>query len=123
MPAFIEPGGHGSRKEQTMKLHYNPLSSSSRRVLIAAKRLGIQLELNALDLRNAHDRQALVKLNPNSKVPVLVDGDFTLWESVAIMQYFCERTPGQKLYPRELRVRTDVNRWLSWAQAHWAPAI
>ena len=106
-----------------MKLHYGTLSSSSRRVLITAKRLGIELELNALDLRNAHDRQALIKLNPNNKVPVFVDGDFVLWESIAIMQYLCDRTPGQTLYPSEPRARAEVNRWLSWAQAHWAPTV
>lgn len=106
-----------------MKLHYGTLSSSSRRVLITAKRLGIELELNALDLRNAHDRQALAKLNPNNKVPVFIDGDFVLWESIAIMQYLCDRTAGQTLYPSERRARAEINRWLSWAQAHWAPAI
>jgi glutathione S-transferase len=106
-----------------MKLHYGMLSSSSRRVTIAAKLLGIELDLVPVDLRDPANRAALTKLNPNTKVPVLEDGDFVLWESVAIMQYLCERTPGQTLYPSEPRARADVNRWLSWAQAHWSPAI
>jgi glutathione S-transferase len=106
-----------------MKLHYGNLSSSSRRVTMTAAVLGIDLELNALDLRNKDDRATLVKLNPNNKVPVLEDGDFVLWESNAIMQYLCERTPGQTLYPSELRARMEVQRWLSWSAAHWSTAI
>ena len=106
-----------------MKLHYGILSSSSRRVRITAKLLGLTLEEVSVDLRDPTHRAELVRLNPNSKVPVLVDGNFVLWESVAIMQYFCDRTPSQKLYPTDARDRAEVNRWLSWSQAHWAPVI
>jgi glutathione S-transferase len=106
-----------------MKLHYGVLSSSSRRVTIAANLLGIELELVPVDLRDQAHRAALAKLNPNNKVPVLEDGDFVLWESNAIMQYLCDRTPGQTLYPVEPRSRADVNRWLSWSQAHWSVPI
>jgi glutathione S-transferase len=106
-----------------MKLHYGTLSSNSRRVRITAKLLGINLEEIAVDLRDPAHRAELVRINPNSKVPVLVDGNFVLWESIAIMQYFCDRTPSQKLYPLDARDRAEVNRWLSWAQAHWSPAI
>jgi glutathione S-transferase len=106
-----------------MKLHYGSLSSSSRRVRITAKRLGLNLEEVSVDLRDPAHRAELTRLNPNSKVPVLVDGNFVLWESIAIMQYFCDRTPSQRLYPTDARDRAEVNRWLSWAQAHWAPPI
>ena len=106
-----------------MKLHYGTLSSNSRRVRIAAKLLGITLEEHAVDLRDPAHRAQLAAINPNSKVPVLVDGDFVLWESIAIMQYFCDLTPGQTLYPTAPRARAEVNRWLSWAQSHWSPAI
>lgn len=106
-----------------MKLHYAKLSSNSRRVRMTAKLLGIALEEHEVDLRDAAQRAALVKINPNVKVPVLIDGDLVLWESIAIMQYLCDLTPGQTLYPTAPRARADVNRWLSWAQAHWSPAI
>ncbi len=106
-----------------MKLHYGSLSSNSRRVRMTARLLGVQLDEVSVDLRNAAERAELVKINPNSKVPVLVDGAFVLWESVAIMQYLCDVTPGQTLYPTDARARADVNRWLSWAQAHWSPTI
>jgi glutathione S-transferase len=104
-----------------MKLYHHPFSSSSRRASLTAAHLGITLDHRIIDL--AKDRSELVAVNPNSKIPVLVDGDFTLWESHAIMQYFCELTPGQTLYPTALRPRTDVQRWLYWTSAHLAPAV
>jgi len=106
-----------------MKLHHGNYSSSSRRVTIAAALLGVELELKPLDLRDREARARLEQLNPNSKVPVLEDGDFVLWESNAIMQYLCEKTPGQTLYPSELRDRMEVQRWLNWSSAHWSTAI
>jgi glutathione S-transferase len=106
-----------------MKLIFGSLSSNSRRVRITAKLLGLNLDEVSVDLREPKDRAELVKVNPNNKVPVLVDGNFVLWESIAIMQYFCDRTPSQQLYPIDARERAEVNRWLSWAQAHWSPAI
>jgi len=106
-----------------VKLHFNPLSSSARRVTMTAHLLGVRLDEQRVDLRDPAARAALAALNPNAKVPVLVDGDFVLWESIAIMQYLCDGVPGQTLYPTERRARADVNRWLSWSQAHWAPAL
>jgi glutathione S-transferase len=106
-----------------MKLHFSPLSSNSRRVLMTAEALGLSLEKHVVDLRDPSTRADLAKLNLNKKVPVLEDGDFVLWESIAIMQYLCDRTPGQTLYPTDVRGRADVNRWLSWSQAHWMPPI
>src|SRR3954470_16037094 len=106
-----------------MKLHYNPMSSSSRRVTITAALLGIRFDEHVVDLRDRAARAELEKLNANSKVPVLEDEGFVLWESSAIMQYLCERTPGQTLYPVDPRTRADVNRWLFWSAAHWSTSI
>jgi glutathione S-transferase len=104
-----------------MKLHYSNMSSSSRRVSLTVAHLGLELEHVAVDL--SKDRTALTKLNPNAKIPVLEDGDFVLWESQAIMQYLCERTPGQRLLPSEPRAKADVQRWMFWTAAHLSPAV
>src|SRR5689334_4397903 len=106
-----------------MKLHHGKLSSSSRRVTITAAILGIELEDHFVALGDRESRAQLERINPNSKIPVLQDGDFVLWESNAIMQYLCELTPGQTLYPSELRARANVQRWLNWSSAHWSTAI
>ncbi|WP_211461059.1 glutathione S-transferase family protein [Collimonas silvisoli] len=106
-----------------MRLYHHPISSNARRAVMTAHHLGLPLELVLLDLSSAEQRKHLLALNPNEKIPVLVDGDFILWESCAIMQYLADKTPGQTIYPTELQARADVNRWMFWSAQHFAPAI
>ena len=106
-----------------MKLYMHPMSSSSRRAYATALHLGIAFDQQLIDLAKPADRAQLVQINPNNKIPVLVDGDFVLWESHAIMRYLCGKAPSQTLYPNEPRMRADVDRWLDWSAAHLAPAV
>lgn len=106
-----------------MRLYHHPISSNARRVVMTAHHLGLPLELVLLDLSSAEQRKHLLAINPNEKIPVLVDGEFILWESCAIMQYLADKTPGQTVYPAELQARADVNRWMFWSAQHFAPAI
>ena len=107
-----------------MKLYYSPLSSNSRKVRIVAALLGIELELQNVELPKGEQRRPeYLAINPMGKVPVLVDGDFVLPESAAIMIYLAEAKPGNTLYPVERHARAEVNRWLFWAANHWFPAI
>jgi glutathione S-transferase len=51
-------------------------------------------------------------------VPTLVDGDFVLWESRAIMQYLCSKKPGNELWPTDARGQADIARWQFWEASH-----
>ncbi|AOJ03705.1 MULTISPECIES: glutathione S-transferase family protein [Burkholderia] len=53
-------------------------------------------------------------LNPNGLVPVLVDGDFALWESNAIVRYLANQYGGAHLYPAEPHARARIDQWLDW---------
>jgi glutathione S-transferase len=106
-----------------MHLYYSPISSNSRRVLMAADHLGIELDLVDIDLLSPEDRRRLQEVNPNGKVPVLVDDGFMLTESCAIMQYLADSKPGQTLYPADALARADVNRWMFWACQHFSQPI
>ena len=106
-----------------MQLYYSPISSNSRRVLLAADHLGIELDLVDIDLLSPEDRRRLQDVNPNAKVPVLVDDGFVLPESCAIMQYLADGKPGQTLYPTEPLARADVNRWMFWGCQHFTQPI
>ncbi|MBV7538836.1 glutathione S-transferase family protein [Duganella sp. sic0402] len=106
-----------------MRLYYHPASTCSRRVMLAAIHMGTPLELTEVNLMSQEDRRRLVALNPNSKLPVLQDGEFTLWESGAIMQYLADRTHGQTLYPDQILARADINRWMLWGVQHFAPPM
>jgi glutathione S-transferase len=52
------------------------------------------------------------RLNPAAKLPVLVDGDFVLTESAAIVLYLGEKYPERHLIPKDLRERAEMYRWL-----------
>jgi glutathione S-transferase len=107
-----------------MKLYHHPLSSNARKAIMAASLLGAEMELVLVDLKNGKNKTPeYLKINPMGKVPTLVDGDLTLWESHAIMQYLADKTPGNALYPGDLAMRAEVNRWLFWGTAHWSAAI
>jgi glutathione S-transferase len=52
--------------------------------------------------------------NPNGLVPVIVDGDFVLWESNSIIRYLANKWAADALMPVEPRQRAEVDRWIDW---------
>jgi len=61
--------------------------------------------------------------NPNGKVPLLMDGDYVLWESNAIIRYLAQQYgAGGTLYPPDPRIRGGVDRWLDWSLSTLQPA-
>jgi glutathione S-transferase len=61
-------------------------------------------------------------MNPNGRVPTLVDGDFVLWESNSIMRYLVlAYGPGSALYPAAPKLRAGVDRWLDWTLSTLQP--
>jgi glutathione S-transferase len=66
-------------------------------------------------LAGEHRRPEFLKINPAGKIPVLVDGDRVLTESVAIVLYLAEKYSHKGLLPPGLNERAQVNRWLLFA--------
>jgi glutathione S-transferase len=61
-------------------------------------------------------------MNPNGRVPTLVDGDFVLWESNSIMRYLVRAyRPQSPIYPHAPKVRAGVDRWLDWTLSTLQP--
>lgn len=107
-----------------MRLYYHPISTCSRRVLMAVHHLDIKVDLMPVDLfKGEQNSPEFLKLNPNHRVPVLEQDGFVLWESYAIMQYLADSAPGQTLYPIDTRARADVNRWLFWCGQYFMPGV
>jgi glutathione S-transferase len=102
-----------------MKLYGFPPSPNTWKVRAVAAHLGLPLEVEFVDLTKGQQRSAeYLALNPTGRAPVLVDGDFILWESNAILQYLASRT-ANALWPNDARLRADIMRWQSWQLAHW----
>ena len=107
-----------------MKLYMNTLSPNVRRVRLTAAVLGMDLEEKKLDFaKGEHKNPEYVALNANGAVPTLVDGDFVLTESRAIMQYLASKKPESGLLPRDEKARADVTRWQFWDASHFAPQL
>lgn len=61
-------------------------------------------------------------MNPNGRVPTLVDGDFVLWESNSIMRYLLRAyRPQSPLYPQDPKLRASTDRWLDWTLSTLQP--
>jgi glutathione S-transferase len=61
---------------------------------------------------------AYLAMNPNAQVPTLRDDDLVLWESNVIVRYLCARYGlDNHLYPDDLALRFDAERWMDWQQS------
>ncbi|MDP1684038.1 glutathione S-transferase family protein [Hydrogenophaga sp.] len=96
-------------------------SINVRKVVLCAQVLGIELPRSDAGLAfGVVDTPDYLANNPNGLVPLLRDGDFTLWESNAIVRYLCAREG--RLYPRDLQQRFNAERWMDWQQTTLNPA-
>jgi glutathione S-transferase len=92
-----------------MKLYYFP-SPNPQKIRFALNELGLDCETVAVDLTSREQRASeFLALNPCGRVPVLVDGDLTLWESHAILAYLGDKTG--RLWPTTASGRADALRW------------
>ena len=100
-----------------MKLYGFPPSPNTWKVRAVAAHLGVPLELEFVDLTKPRAASYLA-INPSGRTPTLVDGDFMLTESNAILQYIASQKPNS-LWPNDARTRAEILRWQCWQLAHW----
>jgi len=81
-------------------------SINVRKVLWACEEIGVAY--------TREDSAPEMALNPNRLVPVMVDGDFVLWESNTILRYLANKWRATSLLPTEPRSRAEVERWIDW---------
>ena len=87
-----------------IKLYYHPRSTFSRRAHMVLLEKAIPFELVELDMRNrAHKSPEYLALNPYGRVPTLVEDDFVLYESTAILEYLETTHPEPPLLPPDAR--------------------
>lgn len=92
---------------------YEFAPTRSIRVRWTLQELGVDFESVTVNLlEGKHHRLEFLKINPAGRVPVLVDDDFVLTESVAIVLYLAEKYADRGLLPADLKQRSQVNRWL-----------
>lgn len=62
-------------------------------------------------------------MNPNGRVPTVIDDETVLWESNVIVRYLCEKHAPNPLYPGALAERALADQWMDWQQTTVGPAI
>jgi glutathione S-transferase len=101
---------------------YGTKRSSAYRCHWLLAELGVEYETKAVDILGGENKsEAFLKMNPNGKVPVLVDGDFTLFESFAINAYLAEKHRPE-LLGTSLEQHALVYQWNAWVLANLADA-
>jgi glutathione S-transferase len=83
-------------------------SSWSLRPWIAMKVAGIPFEEILIPLYEPGSREEMLKYAPTGKVPVLIDADQHVWESLAILEHLAERFPAARLWPADARARSHA---------------
>ena len=68
-------------------------STWSLRPWLAAKRAGLAFEEVMIELRREDTAAKIATYSPSGRIPVLIDGDLTVWDSLAICEYLHERFP------------------------------
>ncbi len=97
-----------------MKLYYSP-GRSSLAAHIVLEEVGARFELSRIDFAaNEQNSAEYLRINPKGLIPALVDGDWVLTESPAILRYIAARHPAAGLWPWDPREEARCAEWLAW---------
>jgi GST-like protein len=92
------------------------------KISIALEELGLPYEVRVIDFAaNEQKSDWYVKLNPNGRIPTLVDDGFVLFESGAILIYLAEKTG--KFLPKDAQGRSRVIQWLMFQMSAIGPMM
>jgi glutathione S-transferase len=95
---------------------YEFAPTRSIRVRWMLQELGVDFESITVNLAvGEHHDPEFLKINPAGRVPVLIDDDLVLTESVAIVLYLAEKYPHKGFLPIDIKQRSQVYRWLLFA--------
>ena len=83
-------------------------SSWSFRPWIVMRAKGLAFDETLVQLRANDTPDRIRKFSPSAKVPCLVDGNVTVWETLAIMEYLAEKYPDKEIWPRDARARAHA---------------
>lgn len=105
-------------------LYYYPGNASLAPHMLL-RELGVEFELRLVDRRNnAQHSDEYRKLNPNGRIPTLVDGELVLWESAAICLHLLDRHPDRMPMPAlGTAQRAQLYKWLFWLSATLQPEL
>lgn len=105
-----------------IKIYGSPRSSAGR-CYVMLEECGLQYETIPLDMsKKEHKSEEYLKINPNGKVPTLIDGHYVIWESAAINYYLAQKYKPELLgsTPEE---KGHVEQWNIWSMVEFQPPM
>ncbi len=96
-------------------------SSWSLRPWLALKVAGITFEETVISLEAPDFKARVTALSGAGRVPVFIDGDVSVWESLAILEYLAEKFPAAGLWPKEAGARAQARAIASEMHAGFLP--
>src|ERR1700752_2215700 len=106
---------HNSNKDSpgmtlTLVIGNKNYSSWSMRPWLALRASNIPFEEVVIPLYtdNPADKQRILSFSRSGKVPSLVDGDITVWDSLSVIEYAAERFPQARLWPEDRAMRAHA---------------
>jgi len=70
-----------------------------------------------------NNTQAYLAMNPNGRIPTLIDGNEVVWESNAIVRYLAEKAGKTPWYPSNLAARARANQWMDFYLSSMHPPM
>ena len=105
-------------------IHGRATSSNVQAVMWAVGEIGI--EHRRLDVGGAfggNQSSEFLEMNPMGRVPVIQDGDVTMFESQAILRYLAARHGSDALWPVDPVARAPADQWMEWAKVNVYPVL
>jgi glutathione S-transferase len=99
-------------------------SVNVQKALWCCEELGVPFErVDAGGSFGVVNTQQYRNLNPNGLVPTIEDDGFVLWESNAIVRYLSAKHGAGRLWPDDLKVRAEADRWMDWQSTTFWPTF
>lgn len=105
------------------KLYTHPVSANGRKVLALSHHLKLKPDIKMINVYKGEGQTTeYLSINPLGKIPTLVEKDFVLCESNAILQYISDVYGSSNLSPSLPQAKANIARWLFWESSHWQPS-
>jgi glutathione S-transferase len=105
-----------------MRVFGHPMSTCTRKVLMALHEKEAPFEFELVDLaKGEHKQEAHLARQPFGQIPSIADDGFTLYESRAIIRYVDATLPGIQLSPNDPKGRATMEQWISVETSNFAP--
>ncbi|KAH9827707.1 Glutathione S-transferase, domain-containing protein [Teratosphaeria destructans] len=103
-----------------LDIYVDPCTINCRKVLAGLALLEVPYSEKFINYFEGEQKSPdYIKINPMATIPAAVDGDCVITESNAILQYAGDLSRIENAYPKDLKQRAEVNRWLLWEASVW----